>query len=244
MNVKLVVVQGKPEGKVIPLRSPRFLIGRGPECHLRPNSELVSRNHSLLTTEGDVIRLRDLGSTNGTIVNGQRITGEVVLQSGDIVQVGPLGFKVMLETAVEAAEAVSPVPAAAQAASPPMPEPSRAGKLGAKDAKESDIEQWLLSDAKHEVPDSGSGVYNGDTQMLEKTSVEQAAHTDTKTDIAPPDVQPAPVAEPEPAVPTSENGLIGKPPAPKKPPQAGREDASRVAADLLRRMMERRPRGD
>ena len=70
MNVKLVVVQGKPEGKEIPLRTPKFLIGRGTECHLRPNSELISRHHCLLIIGESGVTLRDLGSTNGTLVNG------------------------------------------------------------------------------------------------------------------------------------------------------------------------------
>ena len=97
MNVKLVVVQGKPKGKEIPLRIPKFLIGRGTECHLRPNSELVSRHHCLLIRGNDELRLRDLGSTNGTLVNGERITSEMVLRSGDMIQVGPLGFELVME---------------------------------------------------------------------------------------------------------------------------------------------------
>ena len=240
MNLKLLVVQGKPEGKLIPIKSPRFLIGRGPECHLRPNSELVSRNHSLLTTEGEVIRLRDLGSTNGTLVNGQRIEGEVELKAGDVVLVGPLGFMVMLETAA--------VPVAASAPAEPVavasPQPSRVAKLGSKDAKESDIEQWLLADSKHIVPDSGSGVFSGDTQMLERTAVEQAAHTDTKSDLSPPAGAVPIDAESKPA---EERPQAEDDPKPKnggaKKPKTKKEDASNVAADLLRRMMERRPRG-
>ena len=46
MKVQLVVVRGKPEGKVIPLVGPNFKIGRGETCHLRPNSEQVSREHA------------------------------------------------------------------------------------------------------------------------------------------------------------------------------------------------------
>ena len=49
MKVQLVVVRGKPEGKVIPLVGPNFKIGRGETCHLRPNSEQVSREHAEFT---------------------------------------------------------------------------------------------------------------------------------------------------------------------------------------------------
>ena len=55
MKVQLVVVRGKPEGKVIPLVGPRFKIGRGETCHLRPNSEQVSREHAEFTISGEVV---------------------------------------------------------------------------------------------------------------------------------------------------------------------------------------------
>src|SRR5436189_3639266 len=96
MEIRLLVVQGKPLGKEIPVKESRFLIGRSDECHLRPNSELVSRVHCQVSVEGDTVRLRDLGSSNGTIVNGERISDEVVLNDGDLVQVGPLGFQMIL----------------------------------------------------------------------------------------------------------------------------------------------------
>ena len=51
MKVQLIVVRGKPEGKVIPLAGPKFKIGRGETCHLRPNSEQVSREHAEFTVE-------------------------------------------------------------------------------------------------------------------------------------------------------------------------------------------------
>ena len=76
MKVQLVVVRGKPEGKVIPLVGPTFKIGRGETCHLRPNSEQVSREHAEFTINGETINVRDLGSRNGTLVNGKALTTE------------------------------------------------------------------------------------------------------------------------------------------------------------------------
>ena len=74
MKVQLVVVRGKPEGKVIPLVGPKFKIGRGETCHLRPISEQVSREHAEFTIDGDAVVVRDLGSRNGTLVNGKALT--------------------------------------------------------------------------------------------------------------------------------------------------------------------------
>ena len=76
MKVQLVVVRGKPEGKVIPLVGPSFKIGRGETCHLRPNSEQVSREHAEFTIVGEAISVSDLGSRNGTLVNGKALTTE------------------------------------------------------------------------------------------------------------------------------------------------------------------------
>jgi pSer/pThr/pTyr-binding forkhead associated (FHA) protein len=99
MKLSLVVTQGKPEGKEIPIRLSQFLIGRDPECHLRPASPLVSKRHAaLLIREGKVF-LRDFGSTNGTYVNKQLIQGEVELKDGDELTIGPLGFRVKLSVA-------------------------------------------------------------------------------------------------------------------------------------------------
>ena len=65
MKVQLIVVQGKPEGKIIPLSGPIFRIGRGDTCHLRPNSEQVSREHSEFTITADKVTIRDLAAAMG-----------------------------------------------------------------------------------------------------------------------------------------------------------------------------------
>jgi pSer/pThr/pTyr-binding forkhead associated (FHA) protein len=96
MTIKLLVIQGKPQGKCLQFRVGRdYMFGRGAECHIRPNSEWVSRQHCMLrvTTEGTLIR--DLGSRNGTLVNGVRLVGEQRLQPGDQLQVGPIVFEVL-----------------------------------------------------------------------------------------------------------------------------------------------------
>src|SRR5689334_5972832 len=110
MKVQLVVVRGKPEGKVIPLTVPKFKIGRGETCHLRPTSEQVSREHAEFELHGDILTVRDLGSRNGTLVNGKALTsGPCTLQDRDLVQVGPLTFAVaILETKPAAKAAPEP----------------------------------------------------------------------------------------------------------------------------------------
>ncbi|MEZ6132291.1 MAG: FHA domain-containing protein [Planctomycetaceae bacterium] len=96
INVELNVVGGKHAGQKIPLDRKKFLIGREQDCQLRPNSELVSRHHCIFTVDEYSVRVRDLGSTNGTIVNGERIRKETVLQQGDHVVVGSLEFNILI----------------------------------------------------------------------------------------------------------------------------------------------------
>src|SRR5690348_15057419 len=110
LEVELKVLEGKQQGKTIPLHVRQFLIGREQDCHLRPNSDLVSRHHCVFTLDDFALRLRDLGSTNGTIVNGERIQGQVVLKAGDQVSVGKLSFEIVIK---ETARVAAPVAAKA-----------------------------------------------------------------------------------------------------------------------------------
>ncbi|BAU86849.1 FHA domain-containing protein [Streptomyces laurentii] len=68
-------------------------IGRDPVNGLRLTHETVSRLHAELSCQGGVWVLRDLGSTNGTMVNGRRVTGAVVVRAGDQVGFGQVGYQ-------------------------------------------------------------------------------------------------------------------------------------------------------
>ena len=94
MDARLKVILGTNAGKEIRLLGPKFLIGRAEDCHLRPKSDLISRHHCVLLLEEQGLTVRDLGSRNGTLVNGQRVSGECELKTGDNLEVGPLKFEV------------------------------------------------------------------------------------------------------------------------------------------------------
>jgi pSer/pThr/pTyr-binding forkhead associated (FHA) protein len=151
MKAQLVVVRGKPEGKVIPLAGQSFKIGRGETCHLRPNSEQVSREHAEFSIVGEVISVKDLGSRNGTLVNGKALTTEACqLKDRDLVQVGPLTFAVsILETGVSSGK---------------TPVPSRTGpKPSLDDVSTEDIDSWLVGPNTPSTADLPTAVYGGDT---------------------------------------------------------------------------------
>jgi len=98
MDVDLVVVEGSPLGKVVPVKVSPFVIGRDPGCQLRPKNPAASGRHSAIFLREDQVVVGDLGSTNGTLVNDHCLHAgeEVPLADGDRLQVGQLIFVVRI----------------------------------------------------------------------------------------------------------------------------------------------------
>ena len=157
LQARLKVIGGKYDGQGIPLTSQKFLIGRESDCHLRTNSELISRHHCVFSVDEYAVRLRDLGSTNGTFVNGERVPGQVVLNPGDRIRIGRLEFE--LEIPVEAPVAETPIPGAS-AVSTPLIEPAAGSDEGAETAYE------LPVDASAADSETTVGYNSEDTAVL------------------------------------------------------------------------------
>ena len=89
MQVNLKVTAGPYKGRIFSFtQHDSFLIGRSPDAHLcLPNDRYFSRNHCLLEMNPPHSHLRDLGSTNGTFLNGRRVQ-EAYLNNGDRIQCG------------------------------------------------------------------------------------------------------------------------------------------------------------
>ncbi len=83
---RLRIESGDARGREVELTRP-FVIGRAQSCDLVLNDESCSRMHVRITPEGPRGAVEDLGSTNGTLVNGERITTEFV-EDGDTIVVG------------------------------------------------------------------------------------------------------------------------------------------------------------
>jgi diguanylate cyclase (GGDEF)-like protein len=94
----LIVLQGDDLGISIPLTGKTFTIGRGSDCEVRLDDNLASRQHAQLQSaaNGRLYSLHDLGSTNGTFVNGQLVEDPYALQDGDKIRVGRHVFKFAL----------------------------------------------------------------------------------------------------------------------------------------------------
>jgi len=97
MQVRLKILIGSNKGKEIKIPAPKCVIGRGDDCHLKPQSDAISRRHCEIVTSDTEVVVRDLGSRNGTLVNGNRIAEETVLLTGDVLKVGPLEFEMVIE---------------------------------------------------------------------------------------------------------------------------------------------------
>ncbi|MCI0701543.1 MAG: FHA domain-containing protein [Planctomycetia bacterium] len=111
MKVSLVVAAGVHEGRVIPITGPQFLIGRDQQCHLRPASQAISKQHCAVLVRDGQVYIQDFGSTNGTLVNDELIQNkEVAVVDGASLRIGPLDFRVRIEK-VEAKQDGTPLPA-------------------------------------------------------------------------------------------------------------------------------------
>jgi hypothetical protein len=87
-NFQLVMRSGPTPGATFGLEGDQLIIGRDVTSNIAIADAEVSRKHARLTFQGGKYVIEDLGSTNGTFVNGQRLSGPVVLKPGDLVALG------------------------------------------------------------------------------------------------------------------------------------------------------------
>jgi len=124
MPFQLVMRAGPQPGSVFPLQKSEIYIGRDPSNDLVIGDAEVSRKHARLIWQSGGYILEDLGSTNGTYLNGQRLLGPHVMRPGEVIQLGEnvtLVFEALYDPN---ATRLSPAVAAYQP--PPPPYPSQA----------------------------------------------------------------------------------------------------------------------
>ena len=138
MAVTLVVQTGKHKGTKLVLSKPELIVGRDETCGLRLTSGGVSREHCKLRHDDGKCFVSDMGSQNGTIVNGNVIEGEVELKAGDRLEIGPMVF-VMAAQSVEETKAAKTKPRQKS-----KPSSASAKKLRSKKVTSDDeIASWL-----------------------------------------------------------------------------------------------------
>lgn len=89
------VINGPRElkGVTLPINGP-VVIGRSPGADIVIGDDFVSGKHARLSPSGDGAVLEDLGSTNGTLLNGQRVATATTLRPGDSIDIGAVKLKV------------------------------------------------------------------------------------------------------------------------------------------------------
>ena len=141
---QLIMRTGPTPGATFTLEGDQLNIGRDSTNEITINDAEVSRRHARLTFQGGKYVLEDLGSTNGTFINGQRLAGPRVLKDGEVVSFGEQIVLVFEVTANDpGATMVSPraaaVPSASRPVSPPPAPPAEyAGSVPASPAPASE----------------------------------------------------------------------------------------------------------
>lgn len=140
----IVVESGELEGKAFEISADGLTVGRDAGCSLTLADRQLSSHHAEFERSDDgQFRLRDLGSTNGTIVDGKRIEGSVVLSGDERVRVGRTQLRVSRRNPASGDTQLAVVPAAAATvtspaqplAPPPLARPpAGAGAAGAAGA--------------------------------------------------------------------------------------------------------------
>ncbi|HXF85249.1 MAG TPA: FHA domain-containing protein [Anaerolineales bacterium] len=137
---QMIMRSGPTPGAAFALEGDQITIGRDSSNDIVINDAEVSRRHARLTFQGGKYVLEDLGSTNGTFVNGQRLAGPRVLKPGEVVSFGEQIVLVFEAVNVDpGATMVSPraaavPPVSRPVSSPPPPPANYAGNVPASPA--------------------------------------------------------------------------------------------------------------
>jgi pSer/pThr/pTyr-binding forkhead associated (FHA) protein len=94
MEYQLVIVRGRSASKILKLGNGVTTVGRQEDCQLRIGSSQVSRKHCQIYEKDGRLVVMDLGSSNGTFVNGKKVEGQQIVKSGDLLSFGKVKFRV------------------------------------------------------------------------------------------------------------------------------------------------------
>jgi predicted component of type VI protein secretion system len=182
MKIGLMVLSaGSAEGKTLAITGSQFVIGRDAQCNLRPASTMISKRHCAVLVKVGKVFLRDFDSTNGTFVNDHQVRGEVALKHNDIVRVGPLSFKVLIEAP------------GARTPPPPVKTPEQTDDLAAAALLSVDEESGLVSVIDS---DTTEGEVPGGSTVTEIPVVEEPLNSSKgKTKLATDKKSPVGVAQ-------------------------------------------------
>jgi len=102
--IKTIVVKD-PSGseRLISFEGEAITIGREPSCTVRVDSPYVSRQHARIEQQGEDVVLVDLGSRNGSLLNGERVEGIAPLTPGDVLVIADITLECLAESVMDGA---------------------------------------------------------------------------------------------------------------------------------------------
>ena len=164
-DLLLEIVEGDGAGKQVSLDS-AVDIGRDPGIQLPLNDDQASRRHARVSPQqGGAAVVEDLGSTNGTFVNGTRVTGSQELQAGDWVQVGATVLEVRASAPAESTSAARQETRATEVVPPPRAAAGQATRRASRTLQIPTVPLLLFVDGQNagaEVPVGGQIVVGRD----------------------------------------------------------------------------------
>lgn len=101
---KLVILSQGHTGKTLELKVDKTTIGRVEDNTFPITEPSVSSHHCEILLRGTEVVVKDLDSTNGTFINGEKLTGEAVLKSGQILRLGQIELRLEAESPAAAAK--------------------------------------------------------------------------------------------------------------------------------------------
>lgn len=158
LEVVLIRVTENGEQQPVPLNRERTLIGRLDDCHIRIPIADVSRKHSEITIDDGSLTIKDMGSSNGTYVNQERVES-VPLSAGDLISIGGLVFVVTvngepddIDAEIMYEDGLPDEPVALTQPASPAQKPVPAAKLDADSSSMTDFEFDLEDDDDDQPP--------------------------------------------------------------------------------------------
>ncbi|MGV3606563.1 MAG: FHA domain-containing protein [Planctomycetaceae bacterium] len=224
LNAKLVVVGGEVKTTELKLRLPST-IGRARGTSIVLQHPLVSRQHCEIFEADGHLRVRDLGSLNGTFVNNERITSDVLLPPGELLTVGSVTFRAVYEPLASAEKSDGSGTSSAKTKTGTI-ESLPVGK-GSEPVEAAEPVAQEEPEVKEEMTLEASGDYSG---LLDSGEIPPLDDGDDELESRPPLFQlasaepakPAPAAKPAAVAPPMATPVAAKGAAPieAKPPAA------------------------
>lgn len=204
MKVRLSINHKKANVKSVVLHSDA-VIGRGADCNLRLASGQISRKHCQIIVRDDLVAIMDLGSSNGTFLNGQQLTAneQTKLNSGDELSIGSVEFLVeyhdpTAETAIHTSQGSPEAPVVTNSGNEETPAGGtpQFSEAPTVENEQSDIDIDELSDEELEALLSDEGFEEDEEQLSLELDTEDDDEDDSisaaeETVQITPDMNPA-----------------------------------------------------